>query len=359
MVAPALFGGLESVLTLLAAGQTSRGHTVRVAAVLSPGEGEHPFVNRLVDSGVHASAIRVADRNYLGERSAIRKLCRSQNADILHTHGFRSDFLHGGVARSEEIAAVSTCHGFIDTSWRGRVYQWLQRRALRAFDAVVAVSSPIERRLLESGIAPRKIHLVPNAYEPARSLPRHEARQLLNLPDAAIIGWVGRLSEEKGLDVGIEAFAQARLADAYLVVIGTGREEAALRELVKAKNLADRVLWRGAVPSAERLFSAFDVFLLSSRTEGTPMVVLEAMAAKTPIVATDVGGVPDVVDVSCAQLVRSGDINGIARALATTLSDREATRERVRRASERLRQGFDTASWLARYDSIYASVVRN
>jgi len=359
-VAPALFGGLESVLTLLAAGQTRRGHHVRVAAVISPGEGQHPFVQRLEESGVSTYPIRVGDRDYRGERSAIRVLCRDERPDVLHTHGFRSDFVDGGVARREGIAAVSTCHGFIETGWRGRTYQWLQRRALRSFDGVVAVSSPIERRLLESGIAARKIHLVPNAYQPTTHVvPRDEARRLLDLPrDGTLIGWVGRLSEEKGLDVAIQAFAEANLPHSYLVVIGEGREEAPLRELAQARGLAHRVLWRGAVPNAERLFAAFDVFLLSSRTEGTPMVLLEAMAAKTPIVATEVGGVPDVVDASCAQLAQAGDIRGIARALTTTLSEPENSRNRVRRATEILLQRFDTGPWLARYDSIYESLVR-
>jgi glycosyltransferase involved in cell wall biosynthesis len=358
VAAPALFGGLESVLALLAVGQTRRGHNVRVAAVISPDDQQHPFVKRLDSSGVPTTAIRVGDRNYLGERSAVRALCRDQRADVVHTHGFRSDFVDGGVARKEGIATVSTCHGFIDTDLRGRAYQWLQRRALKAFDGIVAVSSPIQRRLLQSGVAAGKIHLVPNAYEPTQPVSRNEARRLLDLPDATIIGWVGRLSHEKGLDLALEAFAEAHLPDAYLVVIGTGREEASLRELAQAKGVANRVLWRGAVPNAERLFGAFDVFLLSSRTEGTPMVLLEAMAAKTPIVATEVGGVPDVVDASCAQLTRAGDVHSIARGLTTSICDPDGARNRARRAGEILRERFDTAPWLMRYDAIYRSVVR-
>lgn len=327
--------------------------------VLSPGVGQHPFVRRLEESGVLTSVIRVADRDYIGERSAIRSLCRDSRPDVFHTHGFRSDVVDGAVARKEGIATVSTCHGFIESGWRGRTYQWLQRRSLRAFDGVVAVSSPIERRLLDSGIRPGKIHLVPNAYEPpSQTLGRGEARQILNLPDGIMIGWVGRLSEEKGLDVALEAFDQLNLPAAYLVVIGEGREEPSLRELARARGLEQRVLWRGAVPNAERLFAAFDVFLLSSRTEGTPMVLLEAMAANTPIVATEVGGVPDVVDASTAQLVRSADIRGIARALEATISEPDRTRDRIRAAREKLRERFDTGSWFARYDAIYKSVIR-
>jgi glycosyltransferase involved in cell wall biosynthesis len=254
---------------------------------------------------------------------------------------------------------VSTCHGFIESGTRARIYHWLQRRALRSFDAIVAVSSPIEQSLRDAGVPPEKISLVPNAYQAsATSLSREAARRALGLPDATLIGWVGRLSFEKGLDVALEALARLDRSDAYLVVIGEGQEEPALRNLAQTLGIADRVLWRGAIANAERLFAAFDAFLLSSRTEGTPMVLLEAMAANIPIVATEVGGVPDVIDSSSARLVRAGDPSGIAIALTASLSEPDPTAIRVRRARDKLRQRFDIASWLARYESIYRTVAR-
>lgn len=88
------------------------------------------------------------------------------------------------------------------------------------------------------------------------------------------------------------------------------------------------------------------------------MVLLEAMAANVPIVATEVGGVPDVIDSSSARLVRAGDAFGIAAALTATFSEPDATASRIRRARERLRQRFDVALWLARYESIYRTVAR-
>jgi len=359
VVAPAPFGGLETVLRALAAGHAGLGHTVRVAAVLSPGGEPHPFVESLRGVGIATDTIRVSARRYFAERAAIRELCKSQQPDVVHTHGYRPDFIDGGVARSEKVPVVSTCHGFIESGTRARIYHWLQRRALRSFDAIVAVSSPIEKNLRDAGIPPEKISLVPNAYQPtATPFSRESARRELGLPDATLIGWVGRLSFEKGLDVAIEALAQLQRSDAYLVVIGEGQEKSALRNLAQRLGLADRVLWRGAIPNAERLFHAFDAFLLSSRTEGTPMALLEAMAANVPIVATEVGGVPDVIDSSSARLVRAGDAAGIAVALEATLSEPDRTAVRIQRARERLRQQFDVASWLSRYESIYRSVAR-
>jgi poly-gamma-glutamate synthesis protein (capsule biosynthesis protein) len=359
VVAPAHFGGLESVLRELAAGHVRRGHTVRVALVLSPGDQPHPLVAALEEGGVIAIPLYVANRDYPGERRAIRALCRQHRPDILHTHGYRSDVIDGIVARSEGISVVSTCHGFIESNLRGRFHQWLQRRALRRFDAVVAVSRAIEHRLLEAGVAPTRVHVVPNAATAATGpISREEARRLLELPDTAVIGWVGRLSAEKGPDIALEAFARLAERGVRLVFLGTGREASRLHARAAALGVSDRVIWRDEVPNAGRLFRAFDAFLLSSRTEGTPMALLEAMAASVPIVATRVGGIPDVIDSSSGHLFESGDVNGIAAGLAEVLRNPDASRAMAERAQKRLNDGFAVEPWLSMYESIYRGIVR-
>jgi len=354
VAAPAHFGGLESVVRELAVGQLRRGHTVRVALVLSPGDRHHPLAVGLETDGVTAIPLYVGNRDYRGERRAIRALCRQDRPDILHTHGYRCDVVDGTVARTEGIRVVSTCHGFIEASWSGRLYQWLQRRALRRFDAVVAVSRAIQQRLIEAGIESERIHLVPNAVATGRAaLSREEARRLLQLPNTPVIGWVGRLSAEKGPDIALEAFARLGHPDAHLVFVGTGREAAQLYARAATLGVSNRVIWRGPMPNAGTLLRAFDAFLLSSRTEGTPMALLEAIAAGVPVVATRVGGVPDVVDSLSAYLVESDDVGGIAAALAEVLENPDASRAKAERARKHLEERFAVEPWLSSYDSIY------
>jgi glycosyltransferase involved in cell wall biosynthesis len=120
--------------------------------------------------------------------------------------------------------------------------------------------------------------------------------------------------------------------------------------------LADQVRWCGAVSDAAQLFKGFDVFVLSSRTEGTPIVLFEAMAAGTPIVATSVGGVPDVVSSREALLVPPDDPGALADAVRRVWADPVAAAARARRARERLETGFALAPWLASYDRIYRSL---
>lgn len=354
IIAPAPFGGMESVVAALAAGHARRGHSVRVVSVISPGDGAHPFIGTLRAEGVNAFALHVGDRDYRGERRSIRALCLENRPDVVHTHGFRPDVIDGGVARHERIPVISTCHGFIEFGYRGAFYQWLQRRALRKYNAIVAVSAEIASKLRAAGVPPDRIHLVLNAFgRPGHSVTRDTARRMLELPNSPIIGWVGRLSSEKGPDIALDAFARLNHPTACLVMLGEGRELASLRDRARQLGVSERVLWRGAVPNVGRLFPAFDAFLLSSRTEGTPMVLLEAMGAHVPIVATRVGGVPDVIDASSAWLVDGLDPDRIARSLHELLTEPSLARERADRASDRLQERFALNPWLSRYESIY------
>ena len=121
--------------------------------------------------------------------------------------------------------------------------------------------------------------------------------------------------------------------------------------------LVARVLWLGAVPDAARYFAAFDLFVMSSRTEGLPMVMLEAMAAGTPIVTTSVGGIPDLVSPAEGVLVPPEDPKALAAAIRTALDDREAAAARSRAAQLRQRTEFDVGPWSARYESIYRDLI--
>ncbi|PYP94454.1 MAG: hypothetical protein DMD34_08540 [Gemmatimonadetes bacterium] len=131
-----------------------------------------------------------------------------------------------------------------------------------------------------------------------------------------------------------------------------------LERLAGALGLGSRVTFHGKVDDAARLFPAFDMFVLSSRTEGTPIVLFEAMAAGVPVVATAVGGVPDVVSCTEALLVPPQDPVALAQAIRTALLDPGATHARVTAARARLTREFTLARWVARYDAVYQQVAR-
>ena len=217
------------------------------------------------------------------------------------------------------------------------------------------MSRPLGDELARSGVPPDRLHVVPNAWSGRdEPLPRDQAREALAVRAARFhVGWVGRLTEEKGPDVLLAALRL--LADLPLVVsvLGDGRERARLETWAGKQGLGERVRWFGNRPEAGRVFPAFDAFVLSSRTEGTPIVLFEAMATGAPIVATAVGGVPDVVSSQEALLVPPDDPAALAEAIRRVSSDPAGAAARARRARERLARDFAVAPWLARYEQIY------
>jgi glycosyltransferase involved in cell wall biosynthesis len=304
--------------------------------------------------------VAIPSRAYLRERAAVAHLCRQVRPDVVHSHGYRPDVLDAGVARHLGTPVVTTVHGFTGGGWRNRWYEWLQCRALRRFDAVVAVSQPLVERLARAGVPRSRIHAVPNAWcEHARPLGREAARQALGLPqDGFVVGWVGRLSAEKGPDVLLDALPHVGELPLVVSVVGNGVERVALETRARALGLNGRVRWHGAAPDAGRLFAAFDVFVLSSRTEGTPIVLFEAMAAGVPVIATRVGGVPDVVSVADAALVPADDPAALAEAIRTVYETPSAAGRRARAARARLERDFGVVPWLKRYEAIYRGVSR-
>jgi glycosyltransferase involved in cell wall biosynthesis len=348
-------GGAESVVRMLASGLHDRGHRLHVVAVLDAEPASHLFEMATREGGIEVVPLRLPPRAYGRERRKLTELLRQLGAQVVHTHGYRADVQAGAVARRLGLPAVSTVHGFTGGDWKNRLYERLQERALRSFDAVVAVSRPLVERLRSRGVPAERIMCVPNAWRRGvDALPRAEARRVLGLANGeAVLGWVGRLSFEKGADLFLEALA--RIADVTVIacVVGDGPERAALVKRAESLGLGSRVRWAGVRLEAGALFGAFDGFVLSSRTEGTPIVLFEAMDAGVPIVATRVGGVPDVVSEREARLVEPERPDALAAALDALRANPNEAAKRALSAQRRLEETFRIEPWLDAYEALY------
>ena len=358
LLAPGEVGGMESVVRLLARGQHMRGDRPVVVSVIESSAHARTFRDALAADGVEQVTLVLPGRAYGSEWRAIRELCRRFAPAIVHTHGYRADLIGGSAARRAGVATVSTVHGFTGGDWKMRVYERLNRIAFRRFDAVVAVSRPLAEELWSTGIDSHRLHLLPNALDmQGTPLDRAAARMRLDVPtDGWRVGWIGRLSAEKGPDVMVHAMA--RLAGVALSVLGDGPQRDALHAECERLGVSGRITWHGMVPEAARLTPAFDALVLSSRTEGTPMVLLEAMAAGVPVVATRVGGVPDVVSESEALLVPSDDPAALAAAIDALRRDPAAARTRADAARRRLHEERGVEHWLTQYESVYDAAIR-
>lgn len=360
--APAVFGGLERVVQGISRGLVRRGHHVAVVAVLEPGASCDLFVEPLLDVGVDTHVVSVPRRAYFKEVKVVGDLLDTLRPQVLHTHGHRPDLLHPGHARRRGIAVVTTLHGFGNAGGDSSFSERLQTRTLERFDQVVAVSPSIASSLVDFGVSPWRVHLIPNAWEPpVRSHPRAEARRMLNVSgDTPVIGWVGRLCEVKGPDVFIDALGELRRRsrrDWVACVVGDGPDRPALEARVRAARLEACVRFVGVVPEASSILSAFDLLVSSSRSEGTPMVLLEAMGARVPVVASYVGGIPTLLDGdgrhSLGWLVPPQDPSALASAIADALEDAKGRSARAEMARMRVESEYGVDLWVRRHEELY------
>jgi glycosyltransferase involved in cell wall biosynthesis len=271
----------------------------------------------------------------------LKELIRTERIDIVHTHEYKSDLVGLLAARASGIPAAATAHGWTRNSLRAVVYEHLEGRLLRRFDRVLTGSRFMVEDLRRLGIRPERILHIPNAVDTERfsrkEPSRREARQSWNMPEEdLVVGTIGRLTGEKGHRSLLQAFVEVhkRMPGVRLVFLGDGEDRGALFRLARRLGIEDAVRWIPGCPH-ERIpafLRCLDAFVLPSLRENQPLALLEAMAAGIPVVATDVGGVGEIIrDGEEGLLVRPGDRDALVEALVRILGSGESS-QRVQRA---------------------------
>ena len=359
LIAPLPVGGAESVVRALAAGMHRSGRDVEVVALVED-SGAHAFVTRMRNDGVAVTAVACGRRRYLAEVREVTRLLRRAGATLLHTHLNHADVVGYLAARRCGIPVVATVHGFTGSGWKNRAYIWLDMRLIHRFDAVICVAGNVRDRVLGEGCDPDRVHLVPNGYALLAAVARNQARAKLGLTAAGqVVGWVGRLTWEKGADLLIQAMGRLRMPQVTAVLVGAGADQECAIAQAASHNPASVVRFVGQVDDASSLLSAFDVLAISSRTEATPMVLLEAMASGVPVVAFAVGGIPSVLDNRSAWLVPPGDTGAFAGALQEALQDPAEAARRTAAARETLRARYGLDRWIQQVETVYDRVTRS
>jgi len=260
--------------------------------------------------------------------------------------------------------ALYTLHGLIMmdpglAKWKRAMYLAIERILSLRTKRIIAVSPEESRAAVDVGLGNSRVVVVPNGVDEVATVPREQAREELRLPPGAVaVGFIGRLVEQKAVDVLLKAFAQAA-QDAprlQLVVVGDGPLMHPLCELAANLDIAHRVIWLGE-RDARQVISAFDVFAISSRKEGLPYVVLEAMSAGLPIVATSSSGVEILVEPGVNGLVVPPDnVEGFADALAL-LANSPEVRGRCAAASLRMISRFSIDAMVENSLAVYRSAL--
>jgi len=348
-------GGQERVALCLAAGQQTRGHRALAVSLAPPPEG--PLADEFRRAGVEPLTVPKQGRGLdLCLPARLADEFQQNRVTVVHAHNPQALIYAALAGRAAAATVVYTCHGQNSLA-PGRL--WLTRLASLAIDAYVGVSPRIvERARCHHECPEAKLQVIENGVDLSAFRPdpdaRREVRAELGLPEQAwVVGTVGRLVDDKDPELLLRAALPLLGPEARLLFVGDGPLAPSLQSLAAHHPAGACVHFLGARHDVPRLLAAFDVFALSSRTEGLPLALLEAMSVGLPIVATAVGGVPDVVrDDWSAKLVPSADEAALREALIHLRNDPSAAAEMGRRAREESRR-FSAATMTDRYLDLY------
>ncbi len=347
--------GAEAVILNLSRTLNRQGHASLVGVFSNSSNPNLQLHEQALAEGLESHRISCHSQIDRSVPSAIRSLATATRAEVIHAHGYKADvyawLAMRGAAAGRGLPLVSTCHTWYDDNRLVWLYGAVDRRVLRSYQAVIAVSDDVRTRLLAAGVPASRIHFIRNGID-LRPFNNAEARPLrfdnpATLPtgptagrtadpaaDSAklLVGWVGRLTRDKGPDIFLRAIAQlrSRFPSARYIMAGEGPYRPECERLIAELAVGDLVQLLGQRSDMPAIFASCDLMVSSSRLEGLPMAILEGMAASLPWVAASVGAIP--------LAIRSGE-NGIlippenVEALATGMS------RLMRDAEERTRMG--------------------
>ena len=363
------YGGIEKVLSTLL--QHMDGDVEFVPLLFTRSDArDRSFLDRLDALGVRYRTVHV-NRSRLKYLNPLRNVVeaivalRRERVDVIHAHGYRADVIALIVAKFLGVPVVSTCHGFILNDRNLTRYARLDVILLRYFRRVIAVSSRMRDDLVAQGLDPARIAVIQNAVEPpdeaVRRFARCEQRRRLAIGgDEFVIGYVGRLSQEKGVRHLIEAVRTNAPIDGpwRLLILGDGPQRGELESIVRAAGLAGRIAFIGFQADVSPWYAAMDAFVLPSLTEGTPMALLEAMAHRVPVIASDVGGVPAVIsNGGNGLLVPAGDPTALSEALREISASVARRRTLLQAGYQTVCDEYDVRTWVARTRGVYETAI--
>jgi glycosyltransferase involved in cell wall biosynthesis len=352
--------------------------TVLAAGRVGPGEGSMEYLAR--ERGVDLLRIRdlhrdIAPLDDVLATSEILRLLRTFRPHILHTHTAKAGAV-GRVAallagRDRPKVVVHTFHGHVLRGYFSplatRGFHEIERRLARSTDVLIAVSPEVRDDLLALGVAPaEKIRVVRlgldlDARTAAPPGARESVRASLGVAnDRFLVGWLGRMTGVKRVDHVLRAFAElvASGVDADLALVGDGPLRGQMEALAADLGVRERCHFAGYREDIGSFYAALDAVTLTSANEGTPVTLIEALAAKVPVVATDVGGVRDVVvDGEGGFLVPAGDVAGVSDRLGRLARDPDLRERLGETGSAFVQERYSVPRLVRDMDTLYRSLL--
>lgn len=325
------------------------------------------FVIAALEQGLNTLVIPERRRFDISVLPALRRAVDERRPDIVVTHSVKSHFLLWRSHLSRRYPWVAFHHGYTTTDRKMRVYNRLDRWSLPAAGHLITVCQAFARELASNtGVSPTKISVLHNSIRlqpPATAAEAQTLRLGFGIAnDERIVLAVGRLSKEKAHADLITAFAHLRKSDpennCKLMIVGEGPERGKLESIAASFDQNANVIFAGQVTDLRAFYAAADVLVLPSHSEGSPQVLLEAMAAKVPVVATRVGGVPEMVEHDeSALLVPANDPSSMSAAILRVLTDAELAHRLTAKASALVATKYSPEKYVRPLVDIYREVI--
>lgn len=291
------FGGAENIILSSCQNLDSRRFRPSILTTF-PARFESNFLADAAQRrGIPCHTLRYSHRFSLASVRYFLRYLDEHQIDIVHAHGYRENILAGLGARYKNIATVSTAHGWITDPVRTQIDLW----ALKALHRIIAVSPSVEEKLLRAGFKKGRVVLLMNGVDVAqfrKQAPRRSLQEQFGIsPETFVVGTAARLSPEKGIADLIRATPQVvkQCPQAKFLIVGDGPERAALEKLTIDLGLQSFVIFAGYQENVAAFYQLMNLYASPSLQEAMPKSLLEAAACELPIVATAVGGVPQIV----------------------------------------------------------------
>lgn len=353
--------GAEAVILNLSRALNESSHTSVLGVFSNSSNPNLQLHEAALREGIESHLIPCSGQFDRTVMARIRELVASTGADVVHAHGYKADVYVYFALRGTKTPFVSTCHNWIKSDALVSLYGIIDRFVLRSYAGVIAVSDEVKGRLLKAGVRPEKIHSIRNGIDLRPFVGATPSLRVVARDQADVItmGWVGRLSSEKGADVFLRAAARvlAEYPSTKFIMTGDGPDLAILNALMDELNIRDSVAMVGRREDMPAVYASLDIMVSSSRQEGLPMAILEAMASGLPLVATAVGDVPvAVLDGITGILVPAENVELLAAAMVKLIQD-PALRERLGGAARKLiEEEFSAERMATDYLRVYEGV---
>jgi glycosyltransferase involved in cell wall biosynthesis len=368
------------MLLSLAEKQKELGHSPVIGSIRKPGITIKPIEDAALSRGIALHTFDFKPGLNIFASIQILKYARTNKFDILHSHGYKTNILLGLIPSFiRKIPIVTTLHGWTNIGGitKMRFNEELDAIALKFIDKVVLVSPGMLEKVKKKRVPPNNLTIINNGIDiNVDELSSYTKDQLVDmcitdsglnvkiksfLDNSITIVSIGRLSHEKGYSTLIDALRilhEKHNRKIKLLLIGEGRQRSTLESLALSAGLSDYILMPGYIKNAYRLLPIADYYVISSLTEGLPITLLEAMTLKIPIVATEVGGIPSVLEhEKDGLLIPPNDPHAIANSIKILIDDPNLSSCLSTQARKKVIENYSSKAMATSYLDMYSKVI--